>query len=68
MYRNSDLTIHVSDISRATGKVHGRMETTAAQEVGPPKTCTQVAQSAVFETPIALHAATPHSPLFLVIS
>ena len=65
MCRNSDLTDHITVISRATGKVHERMKTTAAQEVWPPKICTQVAQNAVLEIPLALHAATHHPPIIL---
>jgi len=65
MCRNSDLTNHVSVISRAPGKIHERMEITAAKEVGPPKTCTQVAQIAVLEIPLALRAATHHPPIIL---
>ena len=65
MCRNSDLIDHITVISRATGKVHERMKTTAAQEVWPPKICTQVAQNAVLEIPLALHAATHHPPIIL---
>ena len=65
MCRNSDLTDHATVISRATGKVHERMKTTAAQEVWRPKICTQVAQNAVLEIPLALHAATHHPPIIL---